>query len=105
MIQFLNIPAASIFKTQMFWAMENGTPATSRHTMCPITSVSIMPLRSKGYCLSYHLFIQCVASKRHPKAIPEPGDFNSSFSAMAKLANKYPIFKYVHIQPDHFRNC
>lgn len=67
MIQFLNIPAASIFKTQMFWAMENGTPATSRHTMCPVTSVSIMPLRRKGCCLSYHLFIQCVASKRHLK--------------------------------------
>lgn len=58
MIQFLNdhqnTAAASTFKTTMFWAMETGTPATSLHIMCSVTSVSIMPLTVKDavYLLS-----------------------------------------------------
>lgn len=58
MIQFLkdhqNTATASTFKTKMFWAMETGT---SLHTIFSVTSVSIMPLRRKGCCLSHQLLI------------------------------------------------
>lgn len=109
MIQFLNnhqnIVTASIFKTQMFWAMEIGTLTTSLHAMCSVTFVSVMSPKSTGHCLSYHLSIQYVAAKGHFKSISELEKFSSSFSVMAKLANEYSTFKYVHIQPDHYRNC